>query len=334
MDDPRQRAATMLRGYLTTQLVYVAARLDLMPRLSRSAASAEELAQETGARASGMERLLRALAAHGLVRAEEDGRYTAQSTGAALCDPDFRAWAILTGEVFYPARAGLLDAVREDASPFEAQLGAPFFDHLSAHPELAEAFARGMAAQSAQVAESLAKVLDLTGVRTVADLGGGQGQYLRALLAARPYVEGILVDRPEVLDLARGALAIAGLAGRVQCVPADLHRDVVPTADVYLLSRVLHDWPDDVCIGLLGRVRASIGRGAEARVVVVESLIPERITGPTPVVESDLAMLCLLGGRERRLDEFDRLFSAADLHRAEVLPLVDGNVALVARAIV
>lgn len=84
----------------------------------------------------------------------------------------------------------------------------------------------------------------------------------------------------------------------------------VPTADLLLVKHVLHDWPDDACIKILRNCRNALLPGG--RIVVVEMLVDE--THPSRfIAQFDLTMLTVVGGKERTLEEYRRLFNLAGL---------------------
>lgn len=66
-------------------------------------------------------------------------------------------------------------------------------------PRLGGPFDRWMTRQSELHNPAILAALDLTGVATVADIGGGQGSLLGAILQANPSMTGILLDLPHVV---------------------------------------------------------------------------------------------------------------------------------------
>ena len=81
--------------------------------------------------------------------------------------------------------------------------------------------------------------------------------------------------------------------------------DAVPAgADAYLLSRVLHDWDDEDALRILRVCRAAMR--ADARLLVVDAILPERAVDQPFAIRMDLHMLLLLGARERTEAEFAR----------------------------
>ena len=92
--------------------------------------------------------------------------------------------------------------------------------------------------------------------------------------------------------------------------------DSVPSADLYLLKMILHDWDDTSCIKILTNCRDAMTSGA--RIAVVEMLIGE-LSDPGPAALMDMNMLGAVPGQERSLPEYEALLSAAGLRRTAVL---------------
>jgi len=76
------------------------------------------------------------------------------------------------------------------------------------------------------------------------DVGGGQGTLISTILKAHPNVRGILFDLPRVVDVAQEELERAGIADRCETVGGDIMLSVPAGGDIYLLSRVIHDWDE------------------------------------------------------------------------------------------
>ena len=96
---------------------------------------------------------------------------------------------------------------------------------------------------------------------TVADVGGGDGTLLAAILDAHQALHGILYDTEE-------GLAQAKPHPRIRPVTGDFFAWAPEGADLYLLKSVLHDWPDDRCVTILSHCRRAMP--AEGRLLVVE----------------------------------------------------------------
>ena len=133
----------------------------------------------------------------------------------------------------------------------------------------------------------ISSILDLGKDSTIVDLGGGKGALLKAI---GPIVANrILVDRPEVTK----NLEIKG----VEITSCDIFSDELPRGDIYILSRVLHDWSDDICKVLLKRIPKS------ANLVIID-----RIAEPSRHGLLSLNMLLITGGRERTAEDWNDLY--------------------------
>jgi hypothetical protein len=79
----------------------------------------------------------------------------------------------------------------------------------------------------------------------------------------------------------------------------------------------MHDFDDDDCGRILLNIRRAMAQ--EARVLVLEAPVPVTRT-PGPGRWLDLHMMLLANGRERSLDDYERLLADAGLRLARTLP--------------
>jgi len=308
--DARERLRE-LSDFAAPWAVWIAATLRLPDHLAAGPLTAAELAPCAGADPDALERLLRYLVARG-VFVEDAGRYANAPVSELLLDESgWRSWFDLDGPpgIWAESWTRLLAAVRS---------GSPGRDEGWYYDELARtgrgaAFDAAMAVQSERDGAEIAAADVWDDVDHVVDVGGGTGALLRELLAARPQLRGTLFDLPQVV-------AGATPADRLAIVAGDLFADPLPHGDVYVLSRVLHGWPDERAAEILSRCAAA--GGETARILLVETLLREE--GSADHASFDLFMLTLVGGRERREDDLRRLGETCGLVVRSVLPLSSG----------
>jgi SAM-dependent methyltransferase len=304
-------------GYLSSQLIYVAAELGVADALAAGPRSSAEVAAAVGADPAALHRVLRGLVLEDVVAEDDEGRFALTELGALLrtdAAGSLRGPAQARGRVYYGAAAGLLETVRVGGTAFEHVHGEPFFDHLARNPDREAAFQDSMAGRAARETAAVVAAYDFTRARRVVDVGGGDGVLLEAVLRAAPGVDGVLFDRPFVADRARERLAGAGLGARCECVGGDFFDAVPAGADHYVLSRVLHDWDDEPAGRILAACRRALPAGG--RLLVVEALLPERAADAPGAITMDLHMLVLLGARERTEAEYRALLATAGLRLA------------------
>src|SRR5439155_21316944 len=102
----------------------------------------------------------------------------------------------------------LSDRVITGKSDFQRVHAAPMWEYITDHPDLGTAFDRWMTRQSNQHNLALVASYDFSSCRLVADIGGGQGSTLAAILRAYACVRGILLDLAPVVANP-GPLAVA-----------------------------------------------------------------------------------------------------------------------------
>ncbi|KAH6640167.1 S-adenosyl-L-methionine-dependent methyltransferase [Chaetomium tenue] len=165
------------------------------------------------------------------------------------------------------------------------------------------------------VQERLVQGLDTTtaDAALLVDIGGGLGHDLAEFRRKHPRAPGRLVlqDVPAVIA------QTAGLDASIEPMVYDFHTEQpVVGARAYYMHSVLHDWPDEVCASILGRVAAAM-RPGYSRLLINENVIPG--TGADwQATALDLMMLSLLSSRERTEVDWRKLLKGAGLRVVKI----------------
>jgi len=325
-EDERAAAADLLRmiwGIHISRAVYVAAELGIADRLADGPMTAQDLAAATGAHEQSLYRVLRALAALGVFAERQPRSFSLTTLGDRLrtdAPASMRSWAMLVeacGEV--RAFEHILHTVRTGEPGLDAAHGMPWLDFLACHPENAMSFDAAMSERTAAFAPSVAAGYDFSGLRTVVDVGGGQGILLAEILRHHSHLRGVLLELPSVAAGAAAALTAAGVAARGEIMAGDFFAAVPGGADCYLTANVLHDWDDRLAVSILQNCRRAMAQGG--RILIIERLIPDDPARAVPALLSDLNMLVFTGGQERTNAEYDRLLAAAGLRSGRIQPV-------------
>jgi hypothetical protein len=310
------RAAVMdlVRAYWLSRCVHVVAELGVADALDEEPRTAAELAGKVGAEAGALHRVLRALTGRGIFTLAK-GHFSHNDASRLLrtgTPGSLRAAARTFGLPHWWSSYGALEhSVRTGRPACEKIAGQPLFDYLGAHPQEAALFAETMLASSHAQIPLILRAYDFQDARVIGDIGGGIGHLLAAVLEKSPQAQGILFDRPEVIQK-----AAAAPAPRMHYVAGDFFRDPIPACDVYLVKRVLHDWPDAEAVTILRNIRATAPAGA--RILVIDGVLEE--DSPGPLVEVDIEMLVMAGGRERTREEWEKMFTEAGVTLQRILP--------------
>jgi hypothetical protein len=352
-----RRVLSLSTGYIVSAALHAVATLDVASQLAAGPRDAASLACSLGGGVDcdALCRVMRALTAHG-VFAEPAPRTFALNAPARALLPGSPARAQvlwLADPLHLRAHGRLLAALSTPRPPVvEALLeGAPLFEYMEQNAALGATFNDAMSAFSDAALPELLAAYDFSRIQVLADIGGGHGRLLAAVLAQHPSLRGVLFDLPHVVAGAGEALGAAGEGVAARCDvragdffdASQLPRD----ADALLLKHIIHDWDDDEARAILANAAAALAeqspesRDAERpvkRVLLLERVLPSDADiaaacappdAVTPLL--DLEMLVLAGGRERSEDDFARLFARAGLLLHAVTRMPSGLCVIEAR---
>ncbi len=201
----------------------------------------------------------------------------------------------------------------------------------SKNPDASAIFRAVMGTAPAQEYMPIARAWDFSKCHVVADLGGGGGALIAAILTAFPHLRGMLVDRQESIDQAAARFQTDGLAARCQLLAADLSNSVPAGADVYMMKHVLHGCKDGPAIAILRNCRSVLPR--EGRLLVIEFVLPDVVDHADRELEnrlmSDLNMLAVTGGKERTAAEWKALLKSSGFECRGIIPVSEQSVSII-----
>ena len=317
---PAQELGRIITGYWQSQAVYVAAELGIADLLRDGPKSSDELASATQTHPDALFRLLRALASIGVFAETSPRTFGLTPLADALrsdAPRSVRDMARMAGGEQFQAWGDLLYSVKTGETAFEHRFGAPIFEYLATRPEQARIFDGAMVGIHGRETQAVLDAYDFSGIGVLADVGGGNGSNLSAILKAHPRMRGVLFDLPHVVERARGTFVAAGVDSRCSFVGGSFFEAVPVDADAYLMRHIIHDWTDEQSTTILKCIRQQIP--ANGRLLLIESVIPAG-NEPFGAKFLDLTMLAIPGGKERTREEYEALFSAAGFRLARVVP--------------
>ncbi|MFE2585924.1 methyltransferase [Streptomyces sp. NPDC059378] len=281
------------------QTFYVAAELGIADHLGPEPISVAELAAATEANEEVLYRFCRVLASMGVLKAHPERGFSLTEAGGMLrsdAPGGFRYGVMLQSGACFRAWTEVMHTVRTGEPAFDKVHGAAYYDFLEANPAENELFNRAMGVTSLAPAIAALKRYDFTGIKRLVDVGGGVGTLIAAVLELNPGMTGVVQDLAAVTAEAPTHLAEHGVQDRVEVVSGSFFDSVVPGADAYVLSRVLHNWSDADCLKILRRVHEAMPE--HAKLIVIDSVVPD--SGELhPSMLADLFMMVILGGKER-----------------------------------
>jgi hypothetical protein len=332
VDTPNQQAITekipaeafliqVAFSALTTQALYVAAKLGIADLLADQPQSVTQLAAATKTHEQALYRILRSLAGIGVFQETEPKVFGLTPYAEPLrtdAPSSMRNGVIFIGEAWHWNVWGeLLNSVKTGQPSWAEVHGAEVFDYFAGHPTESEIFNRAMTDMSVSTAPVVVEAYDFSGFTTLVDVAGGHGYLLAQILKANPQLTGVLFDVPSVIAGAPPLLEQEGVIERVKTVTGDFFKSVPANADAYIMKHIIHDWDDERAITILKNIRKGIKPGG--KVLLVETVVPE---GNEPHYSKllDLEMLISPGGVERTEAEYSDLFAAAGFRLNRIVP--------------
>ncbi|PRW50914.1 hydroxyneurosporene methyltransferase [Chlorella sorokiniana] len=336
------RLRTISNAFIQSQALYTAARLRVADALADGPLPNNELAQQLGAHPERLYRVLRMLAVLGVFQEAEPGVWANNELSELLRqqgeETSMRDMVMHMGDETYKGFTTLSDSVLASHPSgiafYDYSRGLDFWSwlNLPQHKEQQAYFDRAMKAASASGMPAILQEFDWSpwAAGTVADVGGGVGHVLAALLQRHQGMRGILLDRAPVIKAAQQAWQqeYVDLAPRVQLLPGSFF-EAVPPADAYFLKSILHDWSDEQSSRILRAIRRSAPAGA--RLLLCEVAVPDELAQvQTWVASMDMVMMGMAGGKERTVTEWRQLLASSGFALERVVPLSSGYSMIVA----
>ena len=324
----------MAMAYSRSRVVCAAARLGIADALADEERSVEELAQSCNTEVGSLYRLLRALASVGVTAEVSPRRFVLSPFGQPLRkDAPNSAWpsVVFWADLLADSWSHLTECIRTGETAFQIMQQQRLPSRWSTATDASDIFRAVMGTAPAADYMPIATRWNFSNSHVVADLGGGGGSLLAAILSANPHLNGMLVDRPESIEAARSRFQNNELASRCRLITADLCEAVPAGADVYLLKHVLHGYNDAVASKVLENCRNVMS--GEARLLIIEFVLPDVVSGPDPHLQtrlfSDLNMLAVTGGKERSAAEWTALLQASGFTTVRFIPVEEMDVSII-----
>ncbi len=311
----------VITGFVNTKTLTAAVDLGIIAALARAPESTRGLAVVAGLAEPAMQRLLAAAAAIDLVEALPGDRWTLGQRGAALASNQGALAMIEHHKLFYADLADPVAMLRRgrgggDLAAFwsyaeAAGRGEPAA--TAAEDEATRAYSALMVASQPMVAEQVLDSFDFSRHRSLLDIGGGHGAFVREVATRHPGLQLALFDLPPVAARAREILAAQSLP-HIVAHGGSFRDDPIPGgADLITLVRILHDHDDAVVLALLKAVRAALPPGGT--LLIAEPMAGTRGAEAMGDAYFGLYLWAMGSGRPRTAAAYTEMLQAAGFAR-------------------
>jgi hypothetical protein len=274
-----------------------AAELDVFTILAEGPLDLESLRERVGINQRGARDFLDALVALRMLERLEDGRYgnTPESDRYLdRCKPTYIGGMLeRLNAREYGIWASMTTALRT-GEPQTGKVATGGYAALYADPSLLETFVKGMAGESLSAARSLAAKFPWDRYRTVIDIGAGQGCVPVHVALAHSHIVGGGFDLAPIKPFFDGYVRGLNLSDRLKFYPGDFFEDPLPSADVLVMGRILHNWDLSTKKMLLAKACVALPPGGA--LIVYEGLIDDARRSSAPGLLNSLNMLIMTTG--------------------------------------
>ena len=304
--NPFQTVIRLAGGACLPRSLHVVTEIGVADALGDEPRTPAQLAQSVGANPDALARVLRLLAANGVFEIHE-GKVS-HTPASRLLRSDhpqsMRPLARMLGlDVNWDSYRDFAHSVKTGEPSSGKILPKGFWGYFQENPEAGRIFNAAMTSKAQTQVPAVVAGYDFSTFDTIADIGGGRGHLLQAVLAANPSARGVLFDLPNVIEDARGIAS-----DRLTLQPGDFFKDPLPKCDCYLIMEVIHDWPDAESLAIFRAIRKAARPGA--KLLVIEQMVPDD-NQPHWSKMLDILMLALLGGKQRTREEYTALLEPA-----------------------
>jgi hypothetical protein len=260
----------LTRAQLTSQAIYIVAKLRIADHLKDGPKSVEDLAQETKTHPDSLYRLLRMLSSIGIFaetkkegkqqQVDQSMRRFELTPMASLIQSEaknsIRNFALMFGlESFKNAIDDLLYSIQTGENSFKHANGLEIYEYLDRNQKEAQKFNSAMASLTSSVTSLISSMYDFSQFNTIIDIGGGQGIFLSSILKDNAKLYGVLFDLPHAIQSAEKLYAREsanlndnvdhGILSRCKLIEGDFFKSIPATgADGYIIKNVILNWDD------------------------------------------------------------------------------------------
>jgi hypothetical protein len=326
---PQQQVLGFLYAKWIIGALRAAIEVKVPDALAKGPRTIEEISEETGTVPDALYRVLRAVAAAGVLQEQADGRFALNSASAGLVTDapgGIRDMYLFASDpMLWRPYEDIAHTLRTGQAAFDHVFGMQFYEYTKANPASGVVFDRAMRQNHYPGTDRVFDTYDFSRFPKIADVGGGHGPFLAEVLRRHPGCTGVLADQAHTVADAKEVFESTGTSDRVTIVPTDFFTEVPSGCDAYFIKHTLHNWDNGNAERILRTIRKAIGDDTGARLLIVDQLL--RGPGEWDIGKLiDVESLSVLGGRERSLAEWNAIAGAAGFALAN--DPVPGDIAL------
>uniref|UniRef100_F6Q8S7 Acetylserotonin O-methyltransferase like n=1 Tax=Monodelphis domestica TaxID=13616 RepID=F6Q8S7_MONDO len=315
----------LLDGFKASKAMFVACKLKVFDLLKgKDILKAKDVAAHINASVCGIERLLDACTALELLNKTNEGYSNTELANKFLVsDSEYslHGFIIHANDYVWQFFTHLESAVKEGTNQnhqiFEKKAQNLFQDTFYHSRETKLRFMNAMHCIIKVTARDVATAFDLSGFRSACDLGGCTGALAHVLVQEYPDLHVTVFELPDVIENISCFQPLGQGSSRITFTPGDFFKDNIPKADLYILSRILHDWSDDKIDILLSKISDTCKPGSG--LLLAEMVLDKKRRHGRSAWLQSLNMLVQTEGKERSCFEYRCLLERHGFRNVQIV---------------
>jgi len=263
----------LMRGFMESRIMLSAIELDIFSAIGRGA-TAKQAAKKIKTHPRATETLLNALASVKILSKKDGIFYNTPLTSRYLAaeSPDDSRTALMHIAHLWHRWSTLTEAVQKGTAVAKDAL-------RKRGPEATVAFIAAMHKNASFAAPLIVSGIDLAGVNSLLDLGGGSGAYSIAFARKKPGMKIVVLDLAKVILLAEKYISEAGLSDQIQTRPGNMTKDKLGKGyDLVFVSAICHMFSPKENLALFKRIKSSLNPGG--KIVIQDFVLNDDKTSP------------------------------------------------------
>ncbi|XP_072283753.1 probable bifunctional dTTP/UTP pyrophosphatase/methyltransferase protein [Pyxicephalus adspersus] len=305
----------LMDGFKASKTLFAASKLKVFDKLKdKGALKAMDIADKINASVHGTERLLDACVALGLLEKTHQAYSNTELAKTFLVsDAEFSVhdFIIHSNDHMWTHFTHLESAVVEGTYSHHKACGRTA-EHVHG-PEFKERFMRVIHCMLKITAQDIVTAFDLSKYGTACDLGGCTGTLAHELTWTYPEMQVCVFDLPEIIQNVSKFQPEKSDSSRIIFTSGNFLDDALPKANLYILSRVLHDLPEDKLHHLLRKVSEACNPGISA-LLIAEIVLDEEKKEPRALLQS----ISMSEGKQRSGTEYKKLLEKHGFNSVQI----------------
>ncbi|CVI64909.1 Multifunctional cyclase-dehydratase-3-O-methyl transferase TcmN [Clostridiales bacterium CHKCI001] len=324
---------SMSQGFANTYLLYTACKLEIFDFIEQNINTVLELSKKLNVDGQILSKILRPLVAYDFLE-KKDVEYQLTEKGKLLTGSSknsLKGYVLYCGGICAKSWSMMAEAAKTKQIPYSLAMGAELFAENEKDEGHYFAFNNMMnfISERTSLSDFLCDLQD-TNIKRIVDIGGGTGAVITQFLKYFHHATGTILDLEFVKEKALQNLKKNMVIDRCDFVPGDFFKSFSISGDIFILSRVLHDWNDEDSIKILRNIKANMTDNSV--LYIIELVIPEEVKRENiDVYMNDLQIWAVCGGTERKLLEYYKLLHSAGLSYIDSKQIHSGESVIEAR---